>query len=183
MKSQYFSRLHRINVNLQNWLIATLVGVASLLTIEPVFSSEQVPLDQLTELTDKASVLDAISRYQNSPISRQGFQIAGKIVEFAEQSKDVLVEVNANTTPWLVTERLPPTLKGAMLGAYVAGSIKPQLILEVKKTHHCDGAYEVQRVLNLIDTEEMLAEVQIALTMTQASLDRFSCHSKKPNFI
>ncbi len=159
-----------------------LIGSMLLMT-KPVVASEQAPLNDSIELTDKSSALNAISLYQQAPISRQGFKIAGKIVEFAEQSKEVLVEVNAETTPWLTTERLPPTLKGAMLGAYVAGSIKPQLILEIKQTHHCDGAYEVKRILKLIDTSELSAEVRLALTLTQASLDRFACQSKKPAFI
>ena len=175
------------NKKLFGYLFKPLFGLLSLCLMlsmtKPVIASEQAPLNDPIELTDKSSALNAISRYQQAPISRQGFQIAGKIVEFAEQSKEVLVEINAETTPWLMTERLPPTLKGAMLGAYVAGSIKPQLILEIKQTHHCDGAYEVKRILELIDRPELSAEVQLALTLTQASLDRFACQSKKPAFI
>lgn len=160
------------------WQRSGLVIIAALLSFNSMFSfAERGPL------SGKERVLQAIEDYQVQPISKRGFELAGQIIEFAEQSDKVLVEVNPDTTPWLLNNRLPDSLRGALLGAYVSGNIKPQLQLELKKAHHCEGALEVKRVLSLIVNAQLKQELELANQLNENSLANFNCVGKPADFI
>lgn len=129
----------------------------------------------------KTQVLNLISEYKQAPISETGYAAVKKIINFAENSKDVLVEVTPETTPWLTHDKVSDPIKGLLLGAYVVGNIEPQLMFNEKKPQHCSGANEVARVVKLIIRPNAAAEIRLIEQLNKASLNRYDCSKEKQN--
>ena len=123
----------------------------------------------------KSQVLNLISEYKQAPISETGFSAVRKILNFAETSKDVLVEVSPENTPWLTHQNVSDSIKGLLLGAYVVGNIEPQLIMSKKKSNHCSGAIEVARVIKLIVLPDAAAEIKLVELLNNNSMKQHQC--------
>ena len=120
-------------------------------------------------------VLALIADYRASPVSQQGLITTRRILDFAESSEDVLVEINSKTTPWLTNQQISDALKALLLGAYVVGNIEPQLLSEIKEANHCGGANEVSKLLKLLLMPNVQAEVELVHLLNENSKKVFKC--------
>ncbi len=152
------------------WCFIALISTSHL-TIQ----ASSVSDDESSALPTAAEVLLLIHEYRQQPLSPQGFQTAGKIVNFTEQSKDVLVELNPDNTPWLESPTISKSLVGLMLGAYVVGNIEPQLLEKIKKARHCAGTREVAKVLGELQSLTNTLEVRQAIQLNQMSQINGNC--------
>jgi hypothetical protein len=125
------------------------------------------------------TILQLISILQRDPISERGVAARSVILEFAEKSDTVLIEVSERAMPWAVDERIPEQARLVLTGAYVAGNVKSQLERKVNANDSMAGwqevfrAYEVLRKhaggLRVPGVEELLEESKSGKLKERAS--------------
>jgi hypothetical protein len=72
------------------------------------------------------------------------------ILEFAEKSDTVLIEVSERAMPWVADARVPEQAKMVLTGAYVAGNVKSQLERKVNANDSMAGWKEVFRAYEML---------------------------------
>src|SRR5215471_7726746 len=85
------------------------------------------------------TILQLISILERDPISERGVAARAVILEFAEKSDTVLIEVSDRAMPWVADQRVPDQAKMVLTGAYVAGNVKSQLERKVNQNDSMAG--------------------------------------------
>lgn len=78
-------------------------------------------------------VLGLIKRFEEDPLKAKTEGIAGLLLDFAEKSEDVLVEVNVAYLPNLARKGKQDDV---LLAAFVIGNIRPQIVGKTKQQDH-----------------------------------------------
>jgi hypothetical protein len=96
------------------------------------------------------TILQLINILVRDPISERGVAARAVILEFAEKSDAVLIEVSERAMPWAVDERVPEQARLVLTGAYVAGNVKSQLERHVNANDSMAGWKEVFRAYDVL---------------------------------
>ena len=96
------------------------------------------------------TILQLISILERDPISERGVAARAVILEFAEKSDTVLIEVSERAMPWVADARVPEQAKMVLTGAYVAGNVKSQLERKVNANDSMAGWKEVFRAYEML---------------------------------
>ena len=91
------------------------------------------------------TILQLIGILEKDPISERGVAARAVILEFAEKSDTVLIEVSERAMPWVTDQRVPEQARLVLTGAYVAGNVKSQLERKVNANDSMAGWKEVFR--------------------------------------
>ena len=76
------------------------------------------------------TVLKAISRFKSDPLAAKADGILAIIVNFADKSPNVYVEIDVGYLPWIKQKRIKNS--DILLAAFIAGNIRSQLISKKK---------------------------------------------------
>ena len=125
------------------------------------------------------TILQLIGILERDPISERGIAARAVIVEFAEKSDTVLVEVSERAMPWILDKRVPEQARAVLTAAYVAGNVKSQLERKVNANDSLAGwkqvfnAYEALRKhspgIRVPGVEELLEEEKSGKLPARAS--------------
>lgn len=125
----------------------------------PIFAQE----NSWTEKITPEIVLKTISLIEQEPLGSDFEGAVSIVVHFAEQSKDVIVTMNQEILPWVGRENLSKKAS-LLIGVFIAGNIKNQIIAGIPKDHSYEGliltikTYTVWRKENLIEKIPELEE-------------------------
>lgn len=108
------------------------------------------------ENISKEVALKAIALLQREPASDRGRSAAALILKYADASPDVEVTIDPALMPW-INQDPPPRYLDVLLGAYIAGNVRPQIETGVKKDNPLSGITQV------IDTYRQLKKADISL--------------------
>lgn len=103
------------------------------------------------------SILKAIELFQRDPSSEQVLAIMRLIVNFAQESEDVIVNIDAQSCPWIGDREYKQG--HVLLAAYIAGNIEPQLRGGQKLDHAYEGALQVISTYDQLRKLHMTEEV------------------------
>ena len=106
-------------------------------------AEEKIDLAKLSPQT----VLRAISRFQSEPLKAKSNGILSIIINFADESQNVYIEVNSGYMPWL-KQKKNINNTDILLVSFVAGNMRPQLINKEKKDHPVEGMIFMLRIYN-----------------------------------
>ena len=114
------------------------------------------------------TILQLIGILDRDPISERAIAARAVIMEFADKSDTVLVEVSERAMPWILDQRVPEQARAVLTAAYVAGNVKSQLERKVNANDSMAGwkqvfsAYEALRKhspgIRVAGVEELLEE-------------------------
>jgi hypothetical protein len=96
------------------------------------------------------TILQLIGILERDPISERGVAARSVILEFAEKSDTVLIEVSERAMPWVADQKVPEQARLVLTGAYVAGNLKSQLERKVNANDSMAGWKEVFRAYNIL---------------------------------
>ena len=96
------------------------------------------------------TILQLISILERDPIGERGVAARSVILEFAEKSDTVLIEVSERAMPWVADQRVPEQALLVLTGAYVAGNVKSQLERKVNANDSLAGWKEVFRAYDVL---------------------------------
>jgi hypothetical protein len=96
------------------------------------------------------TILQLIGILVRDPISERGLAARAVILEFAEKSDTVLIEVSERAMPWAADDRVPQQARLVLTGAYVAGNVKSQLERKVNANDSMAGWKEVFRAYDIL---------------------------------
>jgi len=113
------------------------------------------------EIDSPEKAAKAISIYRESRTSEIGFTAMSALMDFAEKSDLVYLEISEDHLPWVMDKNIDEELRHIMLAAYVIGNVAKQIETKVKQNSHCAGASEVTMLIEQI--KESLSESQIKL--------------------
>jgi len=88
-------------------------------------------------------VLNAIMTFRVDPLSEDARQAGGLVMEFTEQSHDVVVKIRQKTLPFLSNKSLPEKYKAILLAAFVVGNVDSQLLRHQKKDDSYAGMIQM----------------------------------------
>lgn len=97
------------------------------------------------------TILQLIKIHERDPISERGVAARAVILEFADKSDSVLINISERAMPWEADPRTPDAAKRVLTGAYVAGNVRSQLERKVNTNDSMAGwtavfrAYEALR--------------------------------------
>jgi len=128
----------------------------------------QVVTATSNQIDTPEKAVKAISIYRESRVSEVGFAAMASLMEFAEQSDLVYLEISAENLPWISDEAIKEELRHIMLAAYVIGNVAKQIETSTKQNNHCAGATEVVNLIEQI--KESLSDSQIKIA--QASVEK-----------
>ena len=94
---------------------------------------EEDKIDWSKVSTEK--LLSMIKQFEEDPLQAQKKGIVGALVDYTEQSEDVLVEVNSAYLPHFLRE-VKGKQDGLLLLAFVIGNVRPQIAGKTKKQDH-----------------------------------------------
>lgn len=76
---------------------------------------------------------NATACFHAEPLTEKGRVAAGLIVEFAEQSHEIEITIGSSLVPWIgIKDNTNADYRSLLLGAYVAGNAKSQIMKGVK---------------------------------------------------
>lgn len=96
------------------------------------------------------TILQLIGILERDPFSERGLAARAVILEFAEKSDTVLVEVSERAMPWLEDAQVPERAKLVLTAAYVAGNVKSQLERKVNANDSLAGWKQVFRAYDAL---------------------------------
>ncbi len=96
------------------------------------------------------TILQLISILERDPMSERGVAARSVILEYAEKSDIVLIEVSERAMPWVKDQRVPEQARLVLTGAYVAGNVKSQLERKVNANDSLAGWKEVFRAYDVL---------------------------------
>jgi hypothetical protein len=88
-------------------------------------------------------VLDAIMTFRVDPMSEDARQAGGVVIQFVEQSHDVVVSIRRKTLPFLSNKSLPEKYRAILTAAFVIGNVDSQLLRHRKNDDSYAGALQV----------------------------------------
>ncbi len=88
-------------------------------------------------------VFNAIMIFRVDPLSEDARQAGGLVMEFTEQSHDVVVKISQKTLPFLSNKSLPEKYKAMLLAAFVVGNVDSQLLRHQKKDDSYAGMVQM----------------------------------------
>lgn len=97
------------------------------------------------------TILQLIKIHDRDPVSERGAAARVVIMEFADKSETVLVNISERAMPWEADTRTPEAARRILTGAYVAGNVRSQLERKVNANDSMAGwtsvfrAYEALR--------------------------------------
>jgi len=123
------------------------------------------------QIDSVAKATKAISIYRESRVSESGIAAMSALMEFAEQSDLVYLEISVDKSPWVMNNNIKEELRNIMLAAYVIGNIAKQIKTKEKQNSHCAGASEVtmlieQIKMSLTESQVKLAKASVAKSMS-----------------
>lgn len=129
--------------------------------LNPVFAKKDRRIEKITP----EIVLKAIGLIEQEPLGNDFKNALSIIVDFAEQSNDVVVMLDERILPWVGRENFTENEKAMqLLGVFVAGNIKNQIITGIPKDYSYEGlvltikTYTVWRKKDLIENIPELEE-------------------------
>lgn len=98
------------------WVAVLVIGLSRALGAQP----------------SREEVSRAIAQVETNVVSASAVDAANIILDFAEESEDVMISITTNTVPWLKEKwglgaEMEQTIRSMLLAAYVAGNTKSQL--------------------------------------------------------
>jgi len=108
--------------------------------------------DWTTQITSEIA-LKAIGIFEANPLGEDAEGALSIIVNYAKLSDEVYVLVEPRTTPWLTEDDKKHKHAHTLVGALIAGNMKPQLETGIRQDRPYDGALQV------IDTYQQLREL------------------------
>jgi len=113
----------------------------------------------------KDTVLNAIATFRIEPRSQTGRAAAAVIIDFAEKSHDVAVNISQKALPFLSKKQNSSPERGTLMAAFIAGNIDAQLLRGEKKDEPYAGELQV------IDTYRQMQRTNPKLRI--AEVDKF----------
>jgi hypothetical protein len=110
---------------------------------------QSAPAQDVTKYSPE-TILQLIRILERDPISERGVAARSIILEFAEKSDTVLIEVSDRAMPWVADQRVPEQARLVLTGAYVAGNVKSQLERKVNANDSMAGWKEVFRAYDVL---------------------------------
>ncbi|MBS0657978.1 MAG: hypothetical protein JSR82_07000 [Verrucomicrobia bacterium] len=114
------------------------------------------------------TILQLIKIHERDPISERGVAARAVILEFADKSDTVLINISERAMPWEADQRTPEAARRVLTGAYVAGNVRSQLERKVNANDSLAGwasvfrAYEAlrkhSRGIRIASVEALLEE-------------------------
>jgi hypothetical protein len=135
------------------------------------FAEDQVPADaedaEIGPRIMPETALKAISMLEEDPNSEKIHGILGFISNFAEKSDDVLVVVDQKYFPWMIgingTNENIQNLKktsSLLIGAFIAGNVKPQIQKKEKKDHPFEGLKLMLKLYKIWSEKGTIEKIQ-----------------------
>jgi len=87
--------------------------------------------------------LDAIMTFRVDPLSEDARQVGAVVMQFVDQSHDVIVKINPKTVPFLSNKSLPEKYRAILLAAFVVGNVDSQLRRHQKKDDSYAGLLQL----------------------------------------
>ena len=87
--------------------------------------------------------LYAIMTFRVDPLCEDARQAAAVVMQFVDQSHDVLVKISPKTLPFLSNKSLRETYRATLLAAFVVGNVDSQLLRHQKKDDSYAGLLQV----------------------------------------
>jgi len=112
--------------------------------------------------------LDAIMTFRVDPLSEDARQAAAVVMQFVDQSHDVLVRISTKTLPFVSKESLPENYRATLVEAFVVGNIDSQLLRHQKKDDSYAGllqVFETYRQMQRKNPKLRITEVEKFLEM------------------
>lgn len=109
-----------------------------------------LPAQDVTKYSPE-TILQLVKIFERDPVSERGSAARAVIMEFADKSDTVLVNISERAMPWLADNRTPEAARLVLTGAYVAGNVRSQLERKVNGNDSMAGwasvfrAYEALR--------------------------------------
>jgi hypothetical protein len=91
----------------------------------------------------KETALKAIMTFRVDPLSEDARQAAAVVLQFVDQSHDVIVKISPKTMPFLSNKFLPEKHRAILLTAFVVGNVDSQLLRHQKKDDSCASALQL----------------------------------------
>ena len=88
-------------------------------------------------------VLRAIENFEQNPFGEDGRNHLAYIINYAEVSKDVAIVMAAWALPWVLEDKKEYQHGPTLMGAFIAGNIKPQIQKKVAEDHPYEGVVQV----------------------------------------
>jgi|GEM_PF-1189429 len=85
------------------------------------------------------NVLHHISVIETKPLSAQADIAYEKVLKFATISDKVTVKIDAKLCPSLKYRNIKTKWSALLIGSFIAGNIKPQILKRIKKNHGYEG--------------------------------------------
>lgn len=89
------------------------------------------------------TILQLIGMLERDPMSERGAAARSVILDFAEKSDTVMVEVSERAMPWVEDSSVPEGAQLVLTAAYVAGNVKSQLERKVNANDSMAGWKQV----------------------------------------
>jgi hypothetical protein len=91
----------------------------------------------------KEIALAAIMTFRVDPLSEDARQGGAIVMQFVDQSHDVLVKMSPKTLPFLSNKSLPEKYRAMLLVAFVVGNVDSQLLRHQKKDNSYAGVLQM----------------------------------------
>jgi hypothetical protein len=88
---------------------------------------------------DNRHLLKYIHQIEKAPLAEKTKPAYREILKFATQSDDVQVNISAVNCPWLNQKKGSTKWSSILLGAFIAGNIKPQIVSNIKGDNSYSG--------------------------------------------
>lgn len=122
-----------------------------------IFVSTVYADDPKIEITPDIA-LKAIQLFENHPLTDDGKAALSIIVTYASKSDDVSITISNDFLPWAGQD---VKYANILLGAYIAGNLKPQLIHSINK----DSIY--LGIVQMINTYNQIKAVEPGFTISE----------------
>ncbi|WP_426370031.1 hypothetical protein [Pseudocolwellia sp. HL-MZ7] len=146
-----------------------LIFIISIMFVPQEVSASDVQI----ETAEKAA--KAISIYRESRTSDVGFAAMAALMEFAEQSDLVYLEISEENAPWISDNNIKEELRHIMLAAYVIGNVAKQIETRTKENNHCAGAIEVAMLIEQVKGLLSESQIKLAKASVEQSINIGAC--------
>lgn len=103
-------------------------------------------------------ILNEINIFEKAPLSESARKALSTILAFAEESEDVIAEISVDDLPWLEDEN-KTEYSSLLLGAFVAGNLKAQLIAQECKDKKYSGLQQVVSTYTFLRQHKGIAPI------------------------
>lgn len=119
------------------------------------------------EAPELLRVTEAITVFQQDPLTAQGVAAAGLILEFAEKSNLVEVKLYPPVFPWLGSDAYPP-YSDLLAAGYAAGDIQAQLASGVRGEQTLPAVQMTLRIYEKIKNDDKDFKLPVMETLLDA---------------